>query len=77
MSKRTWLGGSGDYSSAGSRESEEVAGPMSRDRAKAAARKEKAKGKTASSSDSSGAADMLKNLCSLSKGLVKAKLWKQ
>ena len=75
-SKRTRLTSTGEYSSAGSRASEEeISRPIGRDRAKAAARKNK--GKATSSSDSTGMGDMLKNLCKVSKRFMKVSLWKQ
>lgn len=71
---------SGEYSSAASRESEEeVARPIGRDRSKAAARREKAKGKAASSSgsDAKGMGKMLKRLCKVGKQLVETRLLRQ
>jgi hypothetical protein len=76
-SKRTRLGVSDEYSSDGTEDTEQdnETRPIGRDRAKAAKRKEKAKGKESSWSSAVGSkAFVMKNMWG---GLVKAKLFNQ
>jgi hypothetical protein len=72
-SKRSRLGISGEYSSSEAT-TEEERRPIGRDRAKAAARKDRRKGKESSSSEVASKSFAMKNMWN---GLVKAKLLKQ
>jgi hypothetical protein len=81
VSKRSRLGASGEYSSGERASEEEVARPMGRDRAKAAARRGKGKAKAGSSSqsttESAEMGGMMQNLCKITREYTQAKLWKQ
>ena len=74
-SKRSRLGTSGEYSSSEATGDTEEERPPGRDRAKAAARKGRRKGKETSSSSEVGSKSFA--MRNMMKGLVKAKLFKQ